>query len=128
LEQLTILVKHTQIKGKMKDEKEICLHVQPPRVSVSNLLYIKKQKDLTYVNDLVMDMHFKEFFRLGKPSDAYLRKWSALPDVFIGNEYVLKKFIQIMSKHIAREYGDVINEIPPWRRYPNMMASYGLTP
>ena len=83
---------------------------------------------MTCVDNIIIDKHFRDFFKLPNPSSAYLRKWSTLPDAFFGNKIVLKKFIQIMSKHISKEYRDVVTEIPPWRRYPNMMASYGLTP
>lgn len=100
-----------------------CVQTSP---AYSTLSFKKKLviiPGLKYSHEIIMDPEFRDTFIIPRPSTDYVMFVEMLPKDFIGTRDQLRRMLKLIAKALEEEFQ---NDLPPWRSYKALLASYSL--
>lgn len=75
-------------------------------------------------SELIIDLNFRDSFKLARPTLAYNQLLEALPTVFIGHPYELRCIVTVMCTQAAQAFERNGMSVPPWRRLKAVLTKW----
>lgn len=74
----------------------------------------------------LVDMNFRETFRIVRPSEAYEHVYNTIPHVFAGTLEELHVLTYQICKLMAYSFRQMKLSLPPWRRFDSIITKWRL--
>ncbi len=75
-------------------------------------------------NRFVVDLSFKEQFRIAKPTPRYQRLLECLPEHFVAPEASVAPLVNFMCHEMAQAFSATGVVLPPWRQTMSMLSKW----
>lgn len=76
------------------------------------------------VDDVIIDVGFRESFELARPTQAYRELLEELPDVFLGPPECLQQIVGIMCEQAVKAFSASGLPLPPWRSKQTLLTKW----
>ena len=74
--------------------------------------------------ELIIDCHFKDQFKISQQTQQYQQLLNCLPDVFVGSAMRLTPLVQLLCSEMALAFKERGFTCPPWRQPRSMISKW----
>ena len=74
--------------------------------------------------EIIIDCHFKDQFRIGQHTQQYQQVLNGLPEVFVGSATRLAPLVELLCSEMAVAFKECSVTCPPWRHPRSMISKW----